>query len=98
MSGESSRRQSWIVEVEIMPRTGVNDPQGEAVMSGLHVLGFAETSRVRCGKVIRIETTAASRADAISQGTAMCDRLLANPVIEEYVVSATLAPERAVIR
>ncbi|CAA9564741.1 MAG: Phosphoribosylformylglycinamidine synthase, PurS subunit [uncultured Thermomicrobiales bacterium] len=91
MKGDSLGRQPWIIEAEIMPRSGVNDPQGEAVMSGLHALGFSGATRVRCGTVIRIETVASSEADAIRQGTEMCERLLANPVIEQYVVSASLA-------
>ena len=78
----------WIIEAEIMPKQGVNDPQGDAVMSGLKSLSFAGTQRVRVGKLIRIEVNAESEDDAIDQGTRMCDSLLANPVIEEYVVAA----------
>jgi phosphoribosylformylglycinamidine synthase len=78
----------WIIEAEIMPRQGVNDPQGDAVMSGLKSLSFSETQRVRVGKLIRVEVNAQSEQDAIDQGTRMCERLLANPVIEEFVVSA----------
>ncbi len=77
----------WIIEAEIMPKHGVNDPQGEAVLSGLRSLQFDGTERVRIGKLIRIETLAESEDDAIEQGTSMCERLLANPVIEEFVVS-----------
>jgi phosphoribosylformylglycinamidine synthase len=98
VSGDSPDRQSWIIEAEIMPRSGVNDPQGEAVMSGLHALGFSAAARVRCGKVVRIETVATSRADAIRQGTEMCERLLANLVIEQYDVSAFPATDVAVLR
>lgn len=57
-------------------------------MSGLRSLGFSDASRVRCGKLIRVETLASSKEDAIRQGTEMCERLLANPVIEEFVVAA----------
>lgn len=78
----------WIIEAEIMPKQGVNDPQGEAVMSGLRSLSFDATERVRVGKLIRVEVSAATEQDALSQGTAMCEQLLANPVIEEFVVSA----------
>jgi len=78
----------WIIEAEIMPKQGVNDPQGEAVLSGLRSLQFNGTKRVRVGKLIRIETEAESEDEAISQGTHMCEQLLANPVIEEFVVSA----------
>ncbi len=94
MSDVAPDRRPWIIEAEIMPKTGVNDPQGDAVLSGLHALGFAAAGGVRCGKVIRIETQASSAADAISQGTEMCERLLANPVIEQYEVSATVAPAK----
>lgn len=78
----------WIIEAEIMPKQGVNDPHGDAVMSGLKALSFAGTQRVRVGKLIRIEVRANSEDDALDQGTRMCERLLANPVIEEFVVSA----------
>jgi phosphoribosylformylglycinamidine synthase subunit PurS len=80
--------QRWIIEAEIMPKQGVNDPQGDAVMSGLKSLQFNSTERVRVGKLIRIEVRADSEDDAIGQGTRMCESLLANPVIEEFVVSA----------
>ena len=88
MSDAEIIRRRWIVEAEIMPKQGVNDPQGEAVMSGLKSLAFGDTQRVRVGKLIRIEIVAGSEADAVDQGNRMCDSLLANPVIEEYIVSA----------
>lgn len=80
--------QRWIIEAEIMPKQGVNDPQGEAVLSGLRSLAFDETRRVRVGKLIRVEVAAASEDEALAEGTRMCEQLLANPVIEEFVVSA----------
>jgi phosphoribosylformylglycinamidine synthase len=88
MSESGNGNGRWIIEAEIMPKQGVNDPQGDAVMSGLKSLSFGKTQRVRVGKLIRIEVNAGSEEDAIEQGTRMCDSLLANPVIEEYVVSA----------
>lgn len=81
-------QKRWIIEAEIMPKQGVNDPQGEAVLSGLRSLAFDDTGRVRVGKLIRVEVLANSEDDAIGQGTRMCEQLLANPVIEEFVVSA----------
>ena len=51
----SDSSKQWIVEAEIMPKTGVNDPQGDAVLSGLKLLGFGEAGRVRVGKLIRVE-------------------------------------------
>jgi len=88
MGTPETTTRKWIIEAEIMPKQGVNDPQGDAVMAGLQSLSFAETERVRVGKLIRIEVSADSEDDAIAQGQKMCDSLLANPVIEEYVVSA----------
>ena len=86
MAANASGR--WIIEAEIMPKLGVNDPHGDAVMSGLKSLSFAGTQRVRVGKLIRIEVSAESESDALDQGTRMCESLLANPVIEEFIVSA----------
>ena len=88
MSEPAEAGQRWIIEAEIMPKQGVNDPQGDAVMSGLKSLSFEGTQRVRVGKLIRVEVSASSEKDALDQGTRMCERLLANPVIEEFVVSA----------
>lgn len=80
----AASQQRWVVEVEVMPKRGVNDPQGDAVLSGLRQLGFAEADRVRVGKLIRLDITAESEDEARSTGQKMCERLLANPVIEEY--------------
>jgi phosphoribosylformylglycinamidine synthase PurS subunit len=74
-----------------MPKRGVNDPQGEAVLSGLGLLGFSEAQRVRVGKLIRVEVNAADEATARDIGMRMCDKLLANPVIEEYELSVIAA-------
>jgi phosphoribosylformylglycinamidine synthase len=80
---------TWIIEAEIMPKRGVNDPQGEAVLSGLGLLGFSGAERVRVGKLIRIEVDAVNEEQAREMGTRMCDQLLANPVIEEYELSVS---------
>jgi len=85
---EAIGMQRWIIEAEIMPKHGVNDPQGEAVLSGLRSLAFGDARRVRVGKLIRVEVSAGSEDEALAEGTRMCEQLLANPVIEEFVVSA----------
>jgi len=77
----------WIVEAEVMPKQGVNDPQGDAIMSGLKSLGFAQVNRIRCGKLIRVELDAGSEHQAREQGTLMCQKLLANPVIESFTLT-----------
>lgn len=91
MSHQAVTSTRWIIEAEVMPKQGVNDPQGDAIMSGLRALGFAQTDRVRCGKLIRVELNADSESDALEQGTRMCEKLLANPVIEEFTLVALAA-------
>lgn len=76
--------KTYAVEAEIMPKRGVNDPQGESVLSGLKLLGFAGASRVRVGKVIKFQLEADSADAAKAAATEMCEKLLANPVIEEF--------------
>jgi phosphoribosylformylglycinamidine synthase len=68
----------------------VLDPQGDAVLHGLHQLGFNDVSRVRVGKYLELTLAAATQHDAEALVKQMCDRLLANPVIESY--SYTVEP------
>jgi phosphoribosylformylglycinamidine synthase subunit PurS len=72
--------------VLVRPKNGILDPQGEAVSSALGHLGFA-VSDARVGKVIDLEVDAADRAEARAQVEKMCERLLANPLIESYEIS-----------
>lgn len=71
------------VAVTVMPRAGVLDPQGQAVQGALERLGFAGVSDVRVGKRIEIEMDG---PDPIGAAELMCDRLLANALIEDYRV------------
>lgn len=64
-----------------MLKSGVLDPQGKAIGSALHGLGFEEVGAVRQGKVIELEVADGTAEGRIAQ---MCERLLANPVIEDY--------------
>jgi phosphoribosylformylglycinamidine synthase subunit PurS len=75
------------VEVRVMPRAALLDPQGQAVEHALQALGFVEVNRVRMGKHLVLELKAASRDDAVARARAMCERLLANPVTEDYEVA-----------
>lgn len=69
--------------VHVMLKNGVLDPQGEAVRHALGALGFDGVNGVRQGKVIELDLEAgATQADV----TAMCEKLLANTVIESYTV------------
>lgn len=75
------------VAVRVMPRAALLDPQGQAVEHALHALGFGEVARVRVGKQLVLELDAASRDEALARARSMCDRLLANPVTEDYDVA-----------
>jgi phosphoribosylformylglycinamidine synthase len=70
--------------VTVMLKEGVLDPQGEAVRHALVRLGFAGVETVRQGKVIELALAAADRAAAEAEVRAMCEKLLANTVIETY--------------
>ena len=76
----------WAIDVVVMPKTGVSDPQGEAVRGGLAMLGHTSVERVRVGRHISLEVDAAD-GDAARQATLqMTEQLLANPVIEMFTV------------
>lgn len=72
--------------VHVMLKTGVLDPQGEAIRRALGTLGFDGITGVRQGKVIELDLVEADRAKAESSVKAMCDKLLANTVIERYEI------------
>ena len=75
---------SYLAQINVMLRPLVNDPQGLVVRDGLHALGFAGVTTVRVGKRIEVTLDAASKTSAEEQVAQMCDRLLANAVIEDY--------------
>ena len=72
--------------VTVMLKTGVLDPQGEAVRHALGSLGFQGVNGVRQGKVIELDLAETDAALAEADVRAMCDKLLANTVIESYKV------------
>ena len=71
--------------VLVRPKGGILDPQGEAVERALQQLGFP-VGDARVGRVIDLEVEATSTAEARTQVEEMCDRLLANPLIESYEI------------
>lgn len=75
------------VEVRVMPRAALLDPQGQAVTNALHALGFGEVAGARVGKHLVLTLEAASRDAAAARAAAMCERLLANPVTEDFHLS-----------
>lgn len=72
--------------VTVMLKSGVLDPQGEAVRHALGALGFQGVTGVRQGKVIELDLEATDRTRAEAEVKAMCEKLLANTVIESYRV------------
>ena len=77
-------------------RSSVLDPAGVAVESGIKQMGYEGVTGVRIGKYIELELTATDETDAKTQLDQICDRLLANPVIENYCFEITqLATNRA---
>jgi phosphoribosylformylglycinamidine synthase subunit PurS len=71
--------------VVVRPKTGILDPQGEAVERSLRQLGF-QVDEARIGRVIDLEVGADSPAAARTEIEGMCERLLANPLIESYEI------------
>ncbi|HWA42120.1 MAG TPA: phosphoribosylformylglycinamidine synthase subunit PurS [Hypericibacter adhaerens] len=72
--------------VHITLKSGVLDPQGRAIQHALGVMGFAGVEDVRQGKYIEIELKETDRAKAKANLDAMCQKLLANTVIENYAI------------
>ncbi len=72
--------------VHVMLKDGVLDPQGEAVRHALGTLGFAGVSGVRQGKVIELDLAGSDKAAAEADVRAMCEKLLANTVIEKFSI------------
>jgi phosphoribosylformylglycinamidine synthase len=71
-------------KVHVMLKPGVLDVQGKAIEGALHGLGFAGVSDVRVGRVIELDLQADTAEAAQAEVKAMCDRLLANTVIESW--------------
>jgi phosphoribosylformylglycinamidine synthase len=74
------------VDVRVVPRKGILDPQGKAVAGALGSLGFVGVSEVHVGRVIALGIEADSADDAHDKADAMCRKLLANPVTEDYTI------------
>lgn len=72
------------VNVDITLKPDVLDPQGQAILSNLHLLGFSRVARVRCHKVIECDVQAATPQEAKAMVHDMCQALLVNQVIEDY--------------
>ena len=74
----------FLARVYVTLKPTVNDPQGLTIEGALHSLGFGEVDSVRAGKYMELRVEAKDKKTAEKQLADMCDKLLANPVIEEY--------------
>lgn len=72
------------VKIFISLKNGVLDPQGKAIERSLHALGYQEARDLRVGKYLELDIDARSREVAELRVREMCDKLLANTVIEDY--------------
>ncbi len=81
--------KKYQAKIFVTLRPSVLDPAGTAVQSGLTQLGYEGVESVRIGKYIELNLSATDEADAQRQLDEMCDRLLANPVIENYRFETT---------
>ncbi|MCC7370836.1 MAG: phosphoribosylformylglycinamidine synthase subunit PurS [Chloroflexi bacterium] len=84
----------WLARVQVSLKPVVNDPAGISIAEALRHLGFEGLESVRAGKYFEIELRAPDRAAAEAQADQMCRQLLANPVVEEYVVTVGQARGR----
>jgi phosphoribosylformylglycinamidine synthase len=76
------------VAIHIVPRRGLLDPQGKAVADALHSLGFPGVGDVRVGRHLVLDADAPDATGAEQMVREMCDRLLANPVTEDYEIAS----------
>jgi phosphoribosylformylglycinamidine synthase subunit PurS len=77
----------FIASVNVMLKEGIADPQGQTIERALPALGFTGVDEVRVGKRIRLQVDASSQEEARERVEQMCERLLANPVIESFEVT-----------
>lgn len=75
---------TMLARVFVTPKRGILDPQGKAVESSLHTLGFPEVGDVRVGKYIELRLRDVERDAADQRVRSMCEQLLANGVIEDF--------------
>ena len=83
--------KSFLGRVRVMPRAGLLDPQGRAVEHALGSLGFGGVQAVRVGRTLEIAVQAEDEQQVRQRLREMCEKLVANPVTEDYVIDAVEA-------
>lgn len=81
----------FAVQVEVAHRPGIADPEGATIERSLPALGFDEVADVRVGKLVRFEVEATDGPTARRRVEELCERFLANPVIEDATIHLTEA-------
>ena len=84
------------VEIRVTPGPGLLDPEGKAIQNALHSLDYEHVHDVRVGKLLYLDVEAASNEEARKGAEAMCRRLLANPVTEDFEIEVQEATEKTV--
>ena len=79
------------VAVHVTPRRGILDPQGTAVAHALQTLGFSGVADVKVGRHIVIDVAVKDREGASTAARLMCEKLLANPVTEDFEIAGVEA-------
>ena len=86
----------FTVQIRVTLRPSILDPQGKAAHHALQQLGFGEIQDVRMGKFIALRVRANSEEAARTLASAACDKLLANPVMEDYEIEGIVETAAAV--
>lgn len=81
----------FLGKVFVTFKAGVLDPQGDTVRRAMGTMGYNEVEDVRIGKYIEVKLNGASLEEARARLEEMCDKLLANPVIEEFRIEVAEA-------
>ncbi len=82
----------YLARIYVTLKSAVNDPQGQTVLGSLKHMGFAEVDDVRIGKYLEVRVDEALRSKAEARVADMCNKLLSNPVIEEFRFELDEAP------
>lgn len=78
--------KEFVVKVEVKLKPVILDPQGKTVLTALHNLGYNEVQETRIGKLIELKVKDENAEKAKERVREMCKKLLANPVIEDFVI------------
>lgn len=81
-----SMTKEFQVKVEVKLKPVILDPQGKAVLAALHDLGFVEAEDARIGKLIELKVKGTDAGSVKEKAEEMCRKILANPVIEDFVI------------